>query len=467
MRSWKHRRLVIAIELLLVAMRLSCEGFPVLFATYAAYILRSPAPLLSAVVRTVSSASYVLQCSLYLFPAICWAYGAGVLFSMFVSVVFWAAPLWSAYEYVASTIFVVAPLVVAKPGPELMERAGPQCAICWSTFEMGNSDVLPGGSSRGVSPRIAETEPDAVSGVGVEAQGSGEVEAAPEDSGLVVSDEISGILNPDAGHQSPPQPQRQKRRRRWFSLVRRPSHESEGDSEGGSATASMPDLAPDAAALPPAEVGAGAAALPPLVRDTSSGSHAASLHALGAAGSTPRVPPARGSSRGVLPPPHVGASETSLLNHNADISPTSSSALLTGAASPSHSDLGFGSTPASSGTPLAGLREPGDGWDGLADPISASTCERETVVCTKCRHVFHFGCLSHWLHQCMVGMRATVCPLCQRTIDVDVVINPMMLFRKGHHLDGGPPLDEGGEGLDESVRCLLFFLFFQFRLFPY
>ena len=66
MRSWKHRRLVIAIELLLVAMRLSCEGFPVLFATYAAYILQSPARLLSAVLRAVSSASFVLQCSLYL-----------------------------------------------------------------------------------------------------------------------------------------------------------------------------------------------------------------------------------------------------------------------------------------------------------------------------------------------------------------------------------------------------------------
>ena len=57
----------------------------------------------------------------------------------------------------------------------------------------------------------------------------------------------------------------------------------------------------------------------------------------------------------------------------------------------------------------------------------------------------------------MVGMRATVCPLCQRTIDVDVVVNPMMLFRKGAHLDGAEPLDDGGEGLDDSVRCPAWF----------
>jgi hypothetical protein len=41
-----------------------------------------------------------LQVILYTFPAICWAYGAGFVFSAFVSVVFWGGPALQLLELV-------------------------------------------------------------------------------------------------------------------------------------------------------------------------------------------------------------------------------------------------------------------------------------------------------------------------------------------------------------------------------
>lgn len=492
MRSWKHRRLVIAIELLLVAMRLSCEGFPVLVATFAAYIFQKPSKLLSGIVTAVSSVSFVLQCSLYLFPAICWAYGAGVLFSMFVSVVFWAAPLWTAYEYVASTIFVVAPLVVAKPGPELMERAGPQCAICWSAFNTGGSDA--GASPTGFSPLASEgasgdfsgdlsgefvavgrTNKADASGVGVSHASHAPEEAQGSLSGPLsqsTDDEDEGEKRSAAAAAQPPQPQ--KRLRGWFSLGRR-GRNAQGDDSGTHTADSAAATAgtSSSAELSPRSVATGDPAAQILGRSTSnSGQHASSLHAVGTAshfssqqqqtcaqgGCSDIGGGSRGASLRQQLQPAAAATNTSsgtLLHHvgTSSSSDAASDSVQARAVSVSNSEAALDSPTVSGGstTPLAGLGEPGDGWDGLAEPISASTCERDTVVCTQCRHVFHFGCLSHWLHQCMVGMRATVCPLCQRTIDVDVVINPSMLFRKGR-MDGLGVVEEGGEGLDETVR---------------
>ena len=38
------------------------------------------------------------QAILYSFPAVCWIYGAGFIFSTFVSVVFWGNPVMNAYQ---------------------------------------------------------------------------------------------------------------------------------------------------------------------------------------------------------------------------------------------------------------------------------------------------------------------------------------------------------------------------------
>ena len=38
------------------------------------------------------------QAILYSFPAVCWIYGAGFIFSTFVSVVFWGNPIMNAYQ---------------------------------------------------------------------------------------------------------------------------------------------------------------------------------------------------------------------------------------------------------------------------------------------------------------------------------------------------------------------------------
>lgn len=47
---------------------------------------------------------------LYAFPAICWLYGAGVVFSSFVSVVFWGAPLQQLLEWLRRHSTVIRPL---------------------------------------------------------------------------------------------------------------------------------------------------------------------------------------------------------------------------------------------------------------------------------------------------------------------------------------------------------------------
>lgn len=47
------------------------------------------------------------QVILYSFPAVCWIYGAGVIFSLFVSLVFWGAPVYAAYQSLKAAVCVV------------------------------------------------------------------------------------------------------------------------------------------------------------------------------------------------------------------------------------------------------------------------------------------------------------------------------------------------------------------------
>lgn len=51
-----------------------------------------------------------LQVILNSFPAVCWIYGAGMIFSTFVSLVFWGATARRIYEYVRKMASIVRPL---------------------------------------------------------------------------------------------------------------------------------------------------------------------------------------------------------------------------------------------------------------------------------------------------------------------------------------------------------------------
>lgn len=57
------------------------------------------------------------QVILYSFPAICWLYGAGILFSTFVSIVFWGASVQQLVESVRKNSTIVRPmgLRVSRP----------------------------------------------------------------------------------------------------------------------------------------------------------------------------------------------------------------------------------------------------------------------------------------------------------------------------------------------------------------
>lgn len=58
---------------------------------FAGYLLfRDPPPMAQRAIVGVARLSHVFQRAiLYAFPAVCWSYGAGFVFSSFVSVVFW------------------------------------------------------------------------------------------------------------------------------------------------------------------------------------------------------------------------------------------------------------------------------------------------------------------------------------------------------------------------------------------
>ena len=51
-----------------------------------------------------------LQTILYSFPAVCWAYGAGFMFSSFASLVFWGQPIARLYEVLRAKLTVVQPV---------------------------------------------------------------------------------------------------------------------------------------------------------------------------------------------------------------------------------------------------------------------------------------------------------------------------------------------------------------------
>ena len=69
-----------------------------------------------------------MQVILYSFPAICWLYGAGILFSTFVSIVFWGASVQQLVESVRKNSTVVQPMGLrVRP---ICSCASLSCILC-------------------------------------------------------------------------------------------------------------------------------------------------------------------------------------------------------------------------------------------------------------------------------------------------------------------------------------------------
>ncbi|GFH15954.1 uncharacterized protein HaLaN_12287 [Haematococcus lacustris] len=88
----EHIALIPLVESALAVMRLSCEKFFVLLAVYVAHLLyqEQPPQGMRTFIRVIAGMSTTFQrVVLYSFPAVCWVYGAGFVFSTFVSAVFW------------------------------------------------------------------------------------------------------------------------------------------------------------------------------------------------------------------------------------------------------------------------------------------------------------------------------------------------------------------------------------------
>lgn len=90
-----HRNSLVLVELALTVMRLSCEKLFVLTLMYLFYITLHRLPTAARVLlQTVSKIHRVfIKLILYTFPIVCWCYGAGVWFSLFVTAVFFNAPV--------------------------------------------------------------------------------------------------------------------------------------------------------------------------------------------------------------------------------------------------------------------------------------------------------------------------------------------------------------------------------------
>lgn len=128
------------IEVTLAMMRFSCEKFFVLLTVYVNYLIfRKPPRAARLLVRVNSSLSSIFQhVVLYTFPAICWIYGAGIIFSSFVSLIFWGAPLTTMYRRFVNSISGTVLKGLNPMTEEHIERMGGNCAICWGALRLTN-----------------------------------------------------------------------------------------------------------------------------------------------------------------------------------------------------------------------------------------------------------------------------------------------------------------------------------------
>jgi len=143
MRDPEHRAMVPLVEIALTIMRLSCERWFALVGVYVGYLLFvDPPPLARAAIRGVAQVSRIFQRGILMsFPAVCWAYGAGMVFSSFASVIFWTGPLLRAVERLRSVATEVKPRDWHQATSQEIERMGDACAICWGALqERGNGE---------------------------------------------------------------------------------------------------------------------------------------------------------------------------------------------------------------------------------------------------------------------------------------------------------------------------------------
>lgn len=141
MKDFDHRRMIPLIEVTLAMMRFSCEKFFVLLTVYVNYLIfRKPPRAARMLVRVNSNLSSIFQhVVLYTFPAICWIYGAGIIFSSFVSLIFWGAPLTSMYRKFIQSISGTVLKGLSPMTAEHIDRMGGNCAICWGPLKLPSS----------------------------------------------------------------------------------------------------------------------------------------------------------------------------------------------------------------------------------------------------------------------------------------------------------------------------------------
>jgi hypothetical protein len=139
MVSAEHRSLVPLIEIALAIMRLSCEKWFSLVAMFVSYVVFGDPPVHAReYIKIVAIACRIFQhCILLSFPAVCWVYGAGFLFSTFASVVFWTNPIIRFVEHVKRVAMEVKPMHWHPVTRDEVERMGGNCAICWGSIITG------------------------------------------------------------------------------------------------------------------------------------------------------------------------------------------------------------------------------------------------------------------------------------------------------------------------------------------
>ncbi|KAL4531410.1 hypothetical protein Ndes2526B_g04468 [Nannochloris sp. 'desiccata'] len=160
MKDEDHRALVPLVESALAIMRLSCERWFALIGVYLGYLLfRDPPPAARALIRFVARVSRIFQRAILLsFPAVCWVYGAGLVFSSFASVIFWAGPVLRGLEHLRSATASVAPKEWHDATPDEFERMGGLCAICWGDLGTTDSSSGNGSGSHGAGVNGTATE---------------------------------------------------------------------------------------------------------------------------------------------------------------------------------------------------------------------------------------------------------------------------------------------------------------------
>eukprot|EP00775_Hariotina_reticulata_P013637 gene13637-13760_t len=133
MQDPQHRGTIPLVEIALALMRLSTEKFFVLLSLYVAFILfRTPPRHAAALVAFNARVSGAFaRLILYTFPAVCWVYGAGFIFSTFVSVVFWGGPVMQLYEFLRTSTCSVSIKDLRPATAADVERMHGDCAICW------------------------------------------------------------------------------------------------------------------------------------------------------------------------------------------------------------------------------------------------------------------------------------------------------------------------------------------------